>query len=583
MKKLIYILMAAVLISCGNIATAGISSDTSKGADGTKLTAQSILSGIGDAEYVQGELLVKFRPGVSKSSAIQVHRTMGASVINKFSSADIEYVKLPEDLSVRDAIQEYMSDPDVEYAEPNYIRHIASRNKVIPNDTYFKNQWGLRNRGKYAYGTGKADISATMAWTTSVGNHNVVVAVLDTGIDYTHPDLVGNIWTNSGETSCVDGIDNEGNGFIDDCIGWDFTTCAMFNANGTCAITKLRGNDPMDDDGHGTHVAGIIGAVGNNGNGVSGVMWTVQLMPVKVLNSYGQGQDSDIIAGIDYTVLMRQRGADIAVINASFGGGGFDQALSDAIQSANSAGILFVAAAGNGSDDGVGDNNDLSPFYPASYDIPNIISVAATDQDDRRVPFSNFGPNSVHVAAPGVYIWSTVPSWWSEYDGYGFLEAEEGTSMAAPHVSGLAGLLAGYYDGANNTLFTASQIKASILQYVDALPSLEGWIQTGGRINAYRSISSLLAPTKLKVRSAPVHAVKLKWQDNATGETGYSVERSTDGVTFTPIGVLPANSRFFTDTAITGGTTYIYRVRAFNGISDSFPSNAVSATPTGGR
>jgi subtilisin family serine protease len=586
MKKLLYLLMSLIFVAAsgGNISADSSSDSLKAGATGTdsiKMTAQSIISQMGSGNYKEGELLVKFRSGTEVSSSQSLNNALGASLIKGYAvMPDMEHVKLPQGLSVQDAIRQYMSDPDVEYAEPNYIRHIAA---VIPNDTYFKNQWALRNTGRYAYGTRRADISAIDAWNISVGNHDVVVAVLDTGIDYTHADLSGNIWTNSGETSCVDGIDNEGNGFIDDCIGWDFTTCAVFNDNGSCAITKLPGNDPMDDYGHGTHVAGIIGAAGNNGNGVSGVMWTVQLMPIKVLNSYGQGQDSDIIAGIDYAVIMKQRGVNVGVINASLGGGGFSQALSDEIQKANDAGILFVAAAGNGSNDGIGDDNDLMPFYPASYNLPNIISVAATDQDDRRVPFSNFGPNSVHVAAPGVYIWSTVPSWWTECQGYGVLTTMEGTSMAAPQVSGLAGLLFGYYDGIHNTLFDNHQVRQTILNYVDEKPTLNGWIQTGGRINAYRSISSLLAPTKLRVRSASSAAVRLRWRDNATGETGYIIERSTDGVTFTAIGVLAANSRFFDDTAVTRDTTYIYRVRAFNDISNSFPSNAVSATATGRR
>jgi subtilisin family serine protease len=581
MKKLLYLLMSLILVAASG------SNGFASGTDGIKITAQSIISQMGSGNYKEGELLVKFKSGVVTSSSLKIHKTMNASVIRRYTTVpELQHVQLPNGLSVQDAIKQYMSDPNVEYAEPNYIRHIASIKSIIPNDTYFRDQWALRNMGRYAYGTHGADISASRAWTISVGSHDVVVAVLDTGIDFTHSDLVGNIWINLGETNCNDGIDNDGNGFIDDCIGWDFTTCAKFKDDGTCEITKLPGNDPMDDFGHGTHVAGIIGAVGNNGNGVSGVMWTTQLMPLKILNGDGQGQDSDIIAGIDYAIIEKNRGVNIVAINASFGGGGFDQALSDEIQKANDAGIIFVAAAGNGGDDGIGDNNDLAPFYPASFNLPNIISVAATDQDDRRVPFSNFGLNSVHVAAPGEYILSTVPN--NMVSDFSDKEFFQGTSMAAPHVAGLAGLLFSFYDGIHNTLFNSAQVRQTILNYVDKKPTLVGWIQTGGRINAFRSISSLLAPTNLRVRSASSSAIRLKWTDNATGETGYSVERSTDGITFTSIKTLPANTKSFTDTTVTRGTTYTYRVRAFNDIPSvsaantfSFPSNPVSATALG--
>jgi subtilisin family serine protease len=568
MKKLLYLLMSLIFVAAsGSNISADCSSDSLKagastGTDSIKMTAQSIISRMGSGNYKEGELLVKFRSGTEVSSSQSLDHAIGASAIKTYKIIPkLERVQLPKGMSVQDAIQEYMSDPNVEYAEPNYIRCAS----VKPDDTYFKNQWALLNRGKYAYGTRHADIKASKAWDISTGNSAVIVAVLDSGIDYTHEDLVGNIWRNTGEIDCSNGIDDDNNGFIDDCIGWNFVD---------------GNNDPFDDLGHGTHVAGIIGAVGNNGFGTAGVMWNVQLMPVKILDSSttlsGDCNSifaSDEIAGIQYAVNNGAR-----VINASFHGEGFCISEMNAIAYADAHQVLFVAAAGNESN-----NNDLAPAYPASYNLPNIISVAATDQDDRRVPFSNFGPNSVHVAAPGVYIWSTVPNWWSGCQGYGVLETMEGTSMAAPQVSGLAGLLFGYYDGIHNTLFDNHQVRQTILNYVDEKPTLIGWIQTGGRINAYRSISSLLAPTKLRVRSASSAAVRLRWRDNATGETGYIVERSTDGVTFTAIGVLPANSRFFDDTAVTRDTTYIYRVRAFNDISNSFPSNAVSATATGRR
>jgi subtilisin family serine protease len=595
MKKLLYFLTSLIFIaaSSSNISATSsqgdLSDDILTGKD-IKMTAESIISQMGSDNYREGEVLVKFRSGVQASSSLKVHDAVGASAVKRYAGvSNLELVELPEGLSVKDAVVQYMSDPNVEYAEPNYVRHVAAVKPIIPNDTYFRDQWALRNTGSYAGGTRGADIEAAKAWTVSVGNPNVVVAVLDTGIDFTHADLAGNIWRNLGETSCNDGIDNDGNGFIDDCIGWDFTTCDQFaDNNDTCVAPKTRSDDPMDDNGHGTHVAGIIGAVGNNGNGTSGVMWTVQLMPIKVLNEFGQGQDSDIIAGIDYAILERSRGVYIVAINASFGGSSFSQAVLEAIQRANDTGILFVAAAGNGiNNDGLASNNDLIPFYPASYNLPNIISVAATDQDDRRVPFSNFGLNSVHVAAPGVYIWSTVPTWWSEFFGFGILEFMEGTSMAAPHVSGLAGLLFGYYNGFQNTAFDHSQVRQTILNYVDRKPTLEGWIQTGGRINAYRSISSLLAPTILKVKSASSSAIRLKWRDNATGETGYKVERSTDGTNFTEIRTLSANTKSCIDSTVTEDTTYFYRVRAFNDIPGvgaantfSFYSNTVSASAT---
>ncbi|NIN35491.1 MAG: S8 family serine peptidase, partial [Gammaproteobacteria bacterium] len=335
--------------------------------------------------------------------------------------------------------------PNVEYAEPNYI---YSADSTIPNDFYFDRQWSLRNIGIIADGTPGADIKAVDAWDITTGSGSVVVAVLDTGIDYDHFDLVGNLWTNSLEDP-NNGIDDDLNGYIDDWRGWDFTTCALFNENGTCGTPKAEDNDPFDDHGHGTHVAGTVGAAGNNGQGVTGVMWKVQLMPVKVLNANGFGTTADIINGIDYAVANGG-----IIMNASLGGTGFSQAMSDAISAAHTAGVLFAAAAGNESA-----NNDINPHYPASYTLPNVISVAATDQNDMRVAFSNFGVTSVDVAAPGTYIFSTVPVWWEGFAGFGTLEFNSGTSVSTPHVAGLAGLLFSYYPH-----FTHSQVRGTIMR-----------------------------------------------------------------------------------------------------------------------
>jgi len=585
MKKLFYVFIFFALVSCGAQQTATISSDPPKIStvqSAVHVTAQSIIAQMDKGKYREGELLVKFKSGVVTTSSLKIHQGVGASVTKKFTVVpNLELVKLPQGLSIKDAILQYMADPNVEYAEPNYIR----RGSVIPTDQYFGQQWALHNIGQFAGGTEDADIDAPEAWDISQGSSSIIVAVLDTGIDYNHPDLVNNIWINTLDPiqDPLTPVDDDGNGFADDYRGWDFTSCAHFNQSPpfNCITPKSPDNDPMDDNGHGTHVAGIIGAVGNNGVGIAGVMWNVKLMALKFLNADGGGTTADEIAGIQYAIAKSAK-----IINASFGGEEYSQAEYDAINTANAAGILFVAAAGNGGEDRIGDNNDLTPFYPASYNLPNIISVAATDQKDVRASFSNFGPTSVHVAAPGVYILSTVPT---HIYPTGYLEFDMGTSMSAPHVSGIAGLLYSYYDGIQNTQFNLSQVRNTILRYGDPKPTLSVWIQTGKRVNAYLAVTSLLKPTNLSVTATSPTQISITWLDNATGEDGYKIERKIGSGSYTEIATLPANVSSFTDSSLTPETTYTYRVKVFNNIADSFPSDPASATtpaepvvPTGG-
>ncbi len=553
MKKYFCVFICLFIVLSGIQAFAGNSSENVT-ITKPKITVDSILGELNKGKYVQGELLVKFKSGASKQTSQAIHQSLGAKLIKKSAILEnVERVKLPSGLSIKDAIIQYMSNPDVEYASPIFIRKASGISKLMPDDQFFRDQWALRNTGKYAYGTKGADIDATYAWRVSTGNYGIVVAVIDTGIDYTHPDLASNLWRNNAECNGTAGVDDDGNGFIDDCTGWNFVTCEEWGDSG-CLYPTTGNNDPMDYYGHGTHVAGIIGAIGNNGVGVTGVMWRARIMPVRVLNQYGEGDDSDIAEGIKYAV---DNGAK--VINASLGGYGTSPVLEDAMNYAYSHGVLFVAAAGNESN-----NNDINPFYPASYSYANIISVAATDQDDLRVQFSNFGYSSVDVGAPGVYIISTVPTWWADYYGYGYLEHFAGTSMAAPHVSGLAGLLYSYYVN-----FDYSQIKNMIMSYVDVLPSLDGWVFSRGRINAFSSMSALWEPFDLKLKIKGSY-VELKWTDVAHAEQYTLVERKTEGGTYVTLATLGANVNSYTDTyGISEGVKYTYRIRLKNQIGET--------------
>ncbi len=349
------------------------------------------------------------------------------------------------------AIQGIRKNPNVRYIEPDYEVHILE----TPNDPMFNELWGLHNTGQTG-GTPDADIDAPEAWGIETGNENVVIAVIDTGVDYNHSDLANNMWVNGFEIS-NNGLDDDGNGFVDDVYGWDF-------CNGD--------KDPMDDHSHGTHCSGTIAAVGNNTKGVVGVNWNASIMALKFLDASGYGSTSDAVAAADYAIMMKlEHYVPVIALSNSWGGGGYSQAMADVIDAADTAGILFVAAAGND-----GANNDSIPHYPSSYELPNVIAVAATDHNDALAWFSCYGPESVDLAAPGVSILSTVPG-----NGY---SSFNGTSMATPHVSGVVGLL-----NASLPEITHLEIKQRILNSVDPKPGLTGMMVTGGRLNAYSALT----------------------------------------------------------------------------------------------
>jgi len=414
-----------------------------------------------EGRYKEGELLVKFRPNTSEEKKDGLHKKHGSKKIKEFPSLRIQNIKLKKEMTVEEAVALYSAEPDVEYAEPNLIVSILT----TPNDPRFGELWGLHNTGQTG-GTSDADIDAPEAWDISIGSSDVVVAVIDTGVDYGHEDLAANMWTNPLEIP-GNGIDDDGNGYIDDIYGID-------------AINN--DSDPFDDNGHGTHVSGTIGAVGDNGIGVAGVNWDVKIIGCKFLGSSGWGYTDDAVECLQYIKGLRDRGVNIIVTSNSWGGGDYSQSLYDAINAQRE--ILFMAAAGNS-----GADNDSYDSYPANYYLPNLLSIAATDHSDALASFSEYGRRSVHVGAPGVSILSSFPG-----NSYSSMS---GTSMATPHVSGLAALLK-----ASDPSYDWIDIRNLILSGGDNIQSLDNITITGRRINAFGSLACVDSPL-LAVLKAP--------------------------------------------------------------------------------
>lgn len=534
-----------------------------------------------DGTIVEGELLVQFKASATEAE-IDDAKTKGKLRVRKQIRTNAMKAKghrgvtqARTDLPVEEAIAELNNHPAVEYAEPNWVY----THQAVSNDPYYTAGylWGLC--GDATSPSTPWGAQAAEAWQAgSTGTNSVYVGVIDEGIQVAHPELAPNIWNNPFDPA--DGLDNDGNGYADDSHGWNFYDYnnSVFDGTG---------------DSHGTHVAGTIGAKGGNGAGVAGMAWNVSIISGKFLGAQG-GTTADAIEAIDYFVDLKTRHKiNLVALNNSWGGGGYSQALHDAVLRAAKAGILFVAAAGNGDANGNGLNNDSMPHYPSNYDTrvgtsteaaasyDAVIAVAAIDDNGGRATFSNYGAKNVDLGAPGVSILSTLPT-----DSYGY---SDGTSMATPHVTGAVALYASTHPGES-----AAQIKSAILGSAKPTPSLAGVTATGGRLDLSTIIGvANQAPTPVKP-AAPTgvaatagkaqvngnSAVTLKWNASA-GATNYTVKRGTSATgpfTVVSTGVTGTN---YSQTVGANGATYYYVVSAANAAGESTNSAVASVRPIG--
>ena len=506
--------------------------------------------------HVPGELIVKVREGSSKAGLDAIEQS-GMFVVESAKAApSVKLVRAATALQAEAAFAALVENPAVEYAEPNYLLETSA----TPNDPRFSTQWGLEN------GNGP-DINAPQAWDRTTGSDDVVIGVIDSGMDITHVDLKENLYKNQGEIA-GNSIDDDGNGYVDDVNGWDAVT----------DTGRMR-----DEDGHGTHVSGIVGARGNNGEGVAGVNWRVKLLPLRFI-TVRSGATFDALQCIDYATNLRNRGVNIRVLNNSWGGGGYSTALVEAIKRANSAGILFVCAAGNESTD-----SDAVPSYPASYEVANVISVGAMTRSNFQAGFSNFGRRSVDVFAPGDGILSTTPG--NSYASF------NGTSQASPMVAGIAGLILAEHPEA-----TVPEMKARILGSVQRESFASSLCLTGGRVDAQSAIrSESTAPgpiSDFRLTTVSRSTIVLAWSavgdDGTTGSAAYyDLRWSTDEITTSSFNVanqisdtrMPLRAGE-TETAVirgcfTDGQPVHIALRVYDKAGNRSQSDTLTAVPAG--
>jgi subtilisin family serine protease len=478
----------------------------------------------GQAAYRPDRILVQPKAGIDPTQLAQFHQARNVQVLRQFKHlGQTQVLRVPTNSSVPALVQAYLQSGLVEWVEPDYLVRLAA----VPNDPYYTSGalWHLHNYGQNG-GVPDADIDAPEAWDTSCNASNVIVAIVDTGVRFSHEDLAANMWVNPGEVP-GNGLDDDGNGYVDDVHG--------INA-------AANDGNPIDLFGHGTQVAGLAGAVGNNGRGITGTAWRVRLMACRFYDDAGNGSISDVIECFDYA---RQKGAHI--INASFVSDSYSVFFYNAIKNCRAAGILVVAAAGNN-----GTDNDRTPQYPASYDLDNIIAVAATTRTDALASFSNYGATSVDLGAPGVELTSTSASSDSAYT------QGSGTSFAAPVVSGALALLKARFPSD-----TYLQLRNRLFEAVDPLPSLAGKCVTGGRLNLARAVGPAVIADFVASPSAGSVPLTVQFTDRSYGNITNWAWSFGDGATsslqnpthtYTAAGTYIATLTVTTDTGATSTT-----------------------------